>query len=139
MERRLVTKKTGGTKRRSLSFRFFPNGTSTTPMTTVAGTLRDPGGFVADVTRTATAGVFTVTMRDPAYRVVGVHPSVQVSANNIDLYAQAGNISNEGTASALAFNVRLMTGSTATDMTANTNASVSVTLEVEDSGAGGVA
>lgn len=139
MERRLVPLKTGGTKRRSLSFRFYPNGTSTTPMTTVAGTLRDPGGVVANVTRTATAGVFTCTMRDPAWRVVAIQATAQISANNVDLLPQVGDISNEGTASALAFNVRLMTGSTATDMSSNTNNSVMVTLEVEDSASGGVA
>lgn len=134
MERRLVPKKTGGVKRRSLSFRFFPASTSTTPMTSVAGTLDDPGAMVDNVTRTSTAGVFTVTMRDPAFKVIAIHPSVQLAANNVDLYAQVGAISNDGTASALAFNIRLMTGATATDMASNTNNSVFVTLEVEDSG-----
>ncbi len=138
MERRLSNLKTGGVKRRSLSFRFYPQGTSTTALTTVAGTLRDPGGLVADVTRTGTAGVFTVTLRDPAWRIVGGSATAQVVANNVDLYAQFGTMT-EGSSSPATAVVRLMTGTTATDLAANTNHSVFVTMEVEDSGAGGVA
>jgi hypothetical protein len=139
MDRRTVEKMTNGIKRRSISFRFFPQGTSTTPLTSAAGTLRDPGRHVANVTRTGTAGVFTVTMNERARRVIAIHPSVQLSANNVDLSAQAGDVSNEGTNNALTFNVRLMTGTTATDMAANANNSVSVTVEIEDSAAAGVA
>lgn len=138
MERRLVPMKTGGVKPRSLRFRFYPQGTSTTPFTSVAGTLRDPGGFVDNVTRTATAGVFTITLRDPAYRIVGGQATVQAVANNVDMYAQFGTMT-EGTASPATALVRLMTGSTATDLSANTNHSVLVNLEVEDSSAAGVA
>jgi hypothetical protein len=139
MDRRTVEKMTNGIKRRSISFRFYPQGTSTTPFTSAAGTLRDPGRHVNNVTRTGTAGVFTVTMNERARRVIAIHPDVQLSANNVDLGAQAGDVSNEGTNNPLTFVIRLMTGATSTDMSANANNSVSVTVEIEDSAAAGVA
>lgn len=123
-----------GRERRKVTFRFFPNGTSTTAMTTAANTLIDPGGFVANVTRTGTAGVFTVTFRQIFYQCVGASATAQLSANNVDLYAQVGNISNLGKDSATSNTtavVRLMTGATATDMTSNTNNSVSCEFDFE--------
>jgi len=129
---------TNGVRRRVIVFRFFPQGSSTTPLTTAAGTLRDPGGFVANVTRTATAGKFIVTMNDPYYKVICVSPAVQLSADTTDLEAQCGDLSNENTATALSFVVRLLTGTTNTDMAANANNSVMVQLEVEESAAAGV-
>jgi len=130
--------RTGGVKPRTLRFRFYPQGTSTTALTTVAGTLRDPGGLVANVTRTATAGVFTINLADPAYRIVGGQATVQVVANNVDLFAQFGTITEGSAANATAV-VRLMTGTTATDLSANANHSVLVTIDIEDSSAAGVA
>jgi hypothetical protein len=130
---------TNGVQRKTLVFRFFPQGTSQTPLTTAAGTLRDPGGVVANVTRTSTAGKFLVTMVDPYYRVIDVRPSVQLNGDTTDLTAQWGAVTNEGTALPLQFVVRLLAGATNTDMAANANNSVSVTLEVEDSSAAGVA
>lgn len=130
---------TNGVQRKTIVFRFFPQGTSQTPLTTAAGTLRDPGGLVANVTRTATAGKFTVTMNDPYYRVINITPTVQLAGDTTDLTAQWGTISNEGTSSPLQFVVRLLTGAANTDMSANANNSVGVTLEVEDSSAAGVA
>lgn len=138
MERRLVTDKVGGVKPRRVRFRFYPQGTSTTPLTTVNGFLRDPGGLVANVTRTSTAGVFTINLNDPAWRIVHASATVQLVANNVDLYAQFGTMT-EGSSSPATAVIRLLTGTTATDMTANTNASVSVCMDIEDSGAAGVA
>lgn len=129
---------TNGVRRRVLVFRFYPQGNSTTPLTAAAGTLRDPGGAVANVTRTATAGKFTVTMNDPYYRVIAISPNVQLSADTTDLTAQAGDVSNEATATPLSFVIRLLTGTTNTDMAANANNSVMVELEVEESAAAGV-
>ena len=138
MERRLVPNKVGGVKPRSLRFRFYPQGTSTTPLTSVAGTLRDPGGFIDNVTRTGTAGVFTVTLRDPAFRIVGGSGVAQVVANNVGMNVEFGTMT-EGSASPATAVVRLMVATTATDLAANTNHSVLCTLDIEDSGAAGVA
>lgn len=129
---------TNGVRRRVIVFRFFPQGSSTTPLTTAAGTLRDPGGFVANVTRTATAGKFIVTMNDAFYKVIAISPNVQISADTTDLTYQVGDVTNENTANPLSFVIRLLTGTTNTDMAANANNSVMVQLEVEESAAAGV-
>ena len=123
-----------GRERRKVTFRFFPNGTSTTAMTGAANTLIDPGGFVQDVTRTATAGVFTVTFRQIFYQCCGFRVQAQLSANNVDLVAQVGNLSNLGKDAATSNTtavVRLMTGATATDMASNTNNSVACEFDFE--------
>lgn len=139
MERGLRTPKTGGVKPRFVCFRFFPNGNSATPLTTAAGTLRDPGGLVDNVTRTA-QGNFEATMRDPAYRVTNAQATFQCAADNVDLFAQVGDITNEGTATPLKVKIKLKTAAVSTDPpAANTNSSVSVWLAIEDSAAGGVA
>ncbi len=124
--------RTNGIDRRAYSFRFFPQGTSNTPLTKAAGTVIDPGGCVASVTRQAVAGRFLVTMTDPAYQVAGVQATTQLAGNTTDLYAQVGTISNQGTSTPITFIVRLLTGATETDMSADANNSVSVTLETEE-------
>lgn len=123
----------GGREMRTLRFRFFPNGTSTTAMTKAAGTLYDYGGCITDVTRSAVAGAFTVNTTFKGYRVVGGKVCVQLAAANTDLQGQLGTISNEGSVtSPLSFTVRLLTGATATDMSSNTNNSVLVDLDIEE-------
>jgi hypothetical protein len=129
---------TNGVRRRVIVFRFFPQGSSVTPLTTAAGTLRDPGGFVANVTRTATAGKFTVTMNDAFYRVIAISPNLQVVGDTTDLDAQVGTITNEGTSTPLQFVIRLLTATTNTDLAADPNNSIGVQLEVEESSAAGV-
>lgn len=121
---------TNGVQRKTIVFRFFPNGSSTSALT-----LRDPDGFVASVIRSATAGKFTVTMRDAYYRVINITPTVQLAGDTTDLTAQWGTVSNEGTSTALSFVVRLLAGATNTDMASDPNNSVGITLEVEDSAA----
>jgi hypothetical protein len=139
MERHHKTLKGNGVKPRLVAFTFFPDGSNTTALTTAAGTLDDPGGYVTQVARAA-QGVFTVTLVDPIYRLAGKYASVQTAANNVDLYAQFGDVTHEGDGSPLTVDVRLKTGATSTDPpAANTNTSVSVMLWVEDSSAGGVA
>lgn len=123
----------GGREMRTLRFRFFPNGTSTTAMTKAAGTLYDYGGAITDVTRSGTAGAFTVNTTLMGYRVVGGKVSIQLAAANTDLHGQLGSISNEGSVTApISFTVRLLAGATATDMSSNTNNSVLVELNVEE-------
>lgn len=123
----------GGREIRTLRFRFFPNGTSTTAMTKAAGTLYDYGGCIDSVTRNGVAGTFTVATNFKGYRVVGGKVTVQLAAANTDLTGQLGSVSNEGSVtSPLSFVVRLLAGATATDMSANTNNSVLVDLDVEE-------
>lgn len=122
----------GGREMRTLRFRFFPNGTSTTPMTKAAGTLYDYGGCITDVTRTGTAGTYLVTTTLKGFRVVGGKPNVQ-HVTAADLQGQFGTISNEGSVSSpLTFTVRVLAGATPTDITANANSSVLVELNVEE-------
>jgi len=123
----------GGREIRTLRFRFFPNGTNTTAMTTASGRLYDYGGCITDVTRSGVAGSFTVNTTFKGYRVTGGKVTVQLSAANTDLCGQLGAISNEGSVTTpLSFVVRLLAGATATDMSANTNNSVLVDLDVEE-------
>jgi len=129
---------TNGVSRKTIVFRFFPQGSSTTPLTTAAGTLRDPSGYVANVTRTATAGKFLVTMVDPYYKVISIDPTTQLAGDTTDLSVQWGTVSNEGTSTPLTFVIRLLTGATNTDMAADPNNSVSVSLDIEESAAAGV-
>lgn len=124
-----------GRERRKVTFRFFPNGTSTTAMTKDAGTLIDPGDAVQDVTRSATAGVFTATLRKTYGQFLGGRVAVQLAANNVDLHGQIGQVSNLGVSNSTdptSVIVRLMTATTATDMSSNTNNSVMVELDFED-------
>lgn len=133
MERILRTPKVNGVKPRIVSFRFFPNGSNTDALTTAAGTLRDPCGVVTNVARSA-QGNFLVTMADPAYKVIDAMAQYQAAADNVDLYAQAGDISNENTSSPMTFVVKLKTGATSTDPPAtNTNSSVMCVVWIEDS------
>lgn len=126
---------TNGVRPRDAFFRFFPQGASTDPMTSAAGTLHDPGGVVDNVTQTGT-GIFLVKMRDPAHRVIFVDPVVQLAANNVDLHGQAGAIDYESDGAE--FYVKTMTGTTPTAISANANNSVMVHVHIEDSSAAGV-
>lgn len=113
--------------------RFFPNGTSTTAMTVAAGTLVGKG--IVSVTRTSTAGTYTVVLDDTYYKVVAFDAHVQ-HTTAVDLKAQLGDISNVGTGTAVSFTVRVVAVATPTDITANANSSVSFWILFEDSGAG---
>jgi hypothetical protein len=126
---------TNGVRPREAFFRFFPQAASTTPMTSAAETLHDPGGVVDNVTQTA-AGIFLVKMRDPAHRVIMVNPVVQLAANNVDLHGQAGAISYESDGAE--FYVKTMAGTTPTAIAAGENNSVMVHVHIEDSSAAGV-
>lgn len=113
--------------------RFFPNGTSTTAMTVSAGTLVGKG--IANVTRTASAGVFTVTLDDTYVKVVAFDACVQ-HTTAADLQTQFGAFSNVGTGTNVSFTLRVLAGATGTDITANADSSVSFWVLFEDSGAG---
>lgn len=120
-------------KPRYITGRFFPNGTSTTPMTVAAGTLVGKG--IANVTRTASAGVFTVTLEDTYFKLVGFDACVQ-HTTAADLNAQFGAFSNVGTGTPVSFTLRVLAGATGTDITQNADSSVSFEVRFEDSSAG---
>jgi hypothetical protein len=117
-----------GVARKQVVFRFLGNSTSD------PATIYDAGDFVATVTRSG-VGTYLVTLRDAYKRLISAQATVQCSAATA-LFAQFGDFSNEGTSTAFTAVLRLVNGSgTATEMAANANNSVSVTLEFEDSGA----
>lgn len=121
-----------GREIRTLRFRFFPNGTSTTPMTKAAATLREYGNVISDVTRTGTAGTYLVTTTMYGKKVFGGKVLVQ-HVTAADLQGQLGVISNEGSATLpLTFTVRVLAGATPTDITANADSSVFVDLDIEE-------
>ncbi len=109
---------------------FYPNGNSTTPMTVAAGTLKGKG--ITSVTRTGTAGTYTVVLDDTYYKLIAHNVSVQ-HTTAVDLKAQLGDISNVGTSTVVSFVVRVLAVATPTDITANANSSVSFWVLFEDS------
>jgi hypothetical protein len=118
---------------KKIKLRFFPNGTSTTAMTVAAGTLITDGG-VTSVTRTATAGKFTIQLSENYLKLLAGHATVQLAADTTDLHAQLGTVDLTASGGTTVI-VRLLTSTTNTDMSSNANNSVSVTLEFQDSDA----
>ncbi len=110
---------------------FFPNGTSTTAMTVAAGTLVTDGG-VANVTRTATAGTYLVTLDDHYLRVINKNCSVQ-HTTAADLKAQFGDFTMGSGTTPTSFTIRVVAVATPTDITANANSSVSFDIDFSDS------
>jgi hypothetical protein len=118
----------GEVRPRLVGGRFFPNGTSTSP-------LEFEGEDIESVIRSGTAGTFTVTMKSTyPDRIVSAIPGVQ-HTTAVDLKAQFGDFSNLGTSTAFSFVVRLVAVATPTDMTANANSSVSFLFLFNESGA----
>lgn len=109
-----------------ISGRFFPNGTSTSALTFV-------GKGVASVVRTASAGVFTVTLLENFAQLISATATVQ-HTTAADLVAQFGAFSNLGTSTACSFTIRVLAGATGTDITANADSSVFFQLVFNDSG-----
>ena len=106
------------------NIRFFPD-TANAPTTTA----QDIKG-VASIARSA-QGVFLITMKSAHKRLLTAQATVQLSTA-ADLVAQFGDVSNLGTSTATTVVVRLNAGATPTDMAANANNSVSVTLIFDD-------
>jgi hypothetical protein len=122
-----------GPQCKRIKLRFFPQGNSTTPLTLDNGFLVTDGG-VANVTRTATAGKFTITLTDNYLKLLSAQATVQLAADTTDLLAQVGTVDLTATGGATII-VRLLTATTNTDMSPNANNSVFVTLELQDSDA----
>jgi hypothetical protein len=107
--------------------RFYPNGTSTSA-------LSFEGEGVSGVVRTASAGIFTVTLKDGYASLISAVPGVQ-HVTAVDLTAQFGAFENLGTTDAVTFTMRLVAGATGTDMTGDADSSVSFMCLFNDSGA----
>lgn len=111
-----------GPKIKVVGGRFFPNGTSQSPLT-----VKTDGG-VASVIRTASAGVFTITLQDKYAELLSYHIDVQ-HTTAVDLKAQLGDVD----LTAKTITIRLVAVATGTDMTANANSSVSFEFKFRDS------
>ncbi len=119
---------TNGVARKKLSFRFLTNGASD------PATIYDAGDVVATIALSAT-GRYLITLRDAYKRLLSAQATIQASSATA-LFAQFGDFSNEGTTTAFTCILRMVNGSgTETNLAANGNNSVSVTLEFEDSSA----
>lgn len=105
---------------RKVMCRFFPDGTSTSP-------LSFSGSGVKSVVRTGSAGVFTVTFEDKwkTSQLVGFSPGVQ-HTTAVDLVAQLGDFTDGSSSVDASVVVRLNAGATPTDMTGDPDSSVSV-------------
>jgi hypothetical protein len=94
----------------------------------------DAAPWVASVSRSGT-GVFVVTMKDAWSKVVFKAADIDDTAND-GAYATIGNVTNEGTTSALVFTLRVRAAAgTAADPAAARKVGISLTLR-NGSGAG---
>jgi hypothetical protein len=108
-----------------LNIRFFPAGTGN-PTTSA----QDIKG-VASIVRNGTAGVWLITLRDSYKRLLSAQATIQMTTAT-DLVPQIGDVSNLGTTSPVTLIVRANAGATPTDIAANSNNSVSLTLLFDD-------
>ena len=113
-----------------INLTFYPQGNSTTAYTVAAGTLVGGKG-VASVARTSNAGEWLITLQDPYKKLLSRWGSIQM-ASATDLVLQFATIANLGTTSAVTVLVRANAVATPTDIAADANNSVSVTLRFSD-------
>jgi hypothetical protein len=126
----LESPKTLDRKVYEINLTFLPQGTSNTAYTVAAGTLVGGKG-VASVVRNATAGEWLITLQDSYKKLLSKYGSIQM-ASATDLTLQFATIANLGTTSAVTVLVRALAAATPTDIAANANNSVSVTLCFSD-------
>jgi hypothetical protein len=116
--------RTMGRQERLVRVKVFPNSGSAPSWTSQGG--------VDDVALSA-AGKFTITGLHHFARLVGFQATYVDTADNVDLYAQGGDVSNLGTTSAWTAVVKLKTGATNTNAgAANANRYISVDLAFEE-------
>jgi hypothetical protein len=101
--------KTFGVSEKCVRLKLFPDSTGTATFTSQGG--------VASVARSA-AGKFLITFQDAYLSLVDYQVAYSTSADNVDLYAQLGAVSNLGTSTAATAVVKLKTGATNTDAAA---------------------
>jgi hypothetical protein len=114
----------------AINLTFYPQGTSNTAYTVAAGTLVGGKG-VASVARNSSAGEYLITLQDTYARLLSKYGSIQM-ASATDLNLQFATIANVGSGSAPTILVRALAGATPTDIAANANNSISVTLTFSD-------
>ncbi len=112
-------------KPRSLNLRFFPAGTGN-PTTTA----QDVKG-VSSIVRNGTAGEWLITLQDSYKRLLSAQATIQM-ATATDLVPQFATIANVGTTSPVTLILRANTGATPTDIAANANNSIFVSLVFDD-------
>src|SRR6187549_2538530 len=112
-------------KPRMLNIRFFPAGTSN-PTTTA----QDIKG-VASIVRNGTAGEWLITLQDSYKRLLSAQATIQM-ATATDLVPQIATVSNLGTTSPVTLIVRANAVATPTDIAANANNSISLSLIFDD-------
>lgn len=111
-------------KPRMLNIRFFPAGASN-PTTTA----QDIKG-VTSITRSG-AGTWLITLQDSYKRLLSAQATIQMTSAT-DLVPQIGDVSNLATTSPVTLIVRANAVATPTDIAANANNSITVTLLFDD-------
>jgi hypothetical protein len=112
-------------KPRTLHIRFFPDTAS--PPTYSA---QDTKGVASIVL--STTGVWLITLKDTYKRLLSAHATIQMTTAT-DLVPQIGDVANLGTATPVTVVVRANAVATPTNIAANANNSISVTLTFDDS------
>lgn len=111
-------------KPKILNIRFFPAGAGAPTYSA-----QDTKG-VASIARSA-AGVWLITLKSPYKRLLSAQATIQMSAAT-DLVPQIGAVSNLATTSAVTVVVRANAVATPTDIAADANNSISLTLIFDD-------
>jgi hypothetical protein len=112
-------------KPRILNIRFFPVAAADPTYSA-----QDTKG-VAGIALTTT-GVWTITLQDPYKRLLSAQATIQM-ASATGLVPQIGTVANLGTATPVTVVVRANAVATPTDIAANANNSISLTLIFDDS------
>jgi hypothetical protein len=110
---------------------FYPQGNSTTPMTRANGLLVTDGG-VTSVTRTGTAGTYTVQLDDSYRKVIGHQATVRL-ATPADIKVIFGPFLNLASASDVSFTLVALAVATPTDIAANADNAISFVVNFSDS------
>ena len=111
-------------KPKILNFRFFPAGASNP--TTTAQDIKGVSSIVRN-----NAGEWLITLKSPYKRLLSAQATIQM-ASATDLVPQFATIANVGTTSAVTLLLRANAVATPTDIAANANNSISVTLIFDD-------
>lgn len=111
-------------KPRMLNIRFFPAGTSDPTYSA-----QDVKG-VASIGRSA-QGTWLITLQDTYKRLLSAQATIQMAAAT-DLVPQIGTVANLASASPVTMTVRANAVATATDIAANANNSITLTLIFDD-------
>ncbi len=111
-------------KPRILNLRFFPQGASSPTYSA-----QDTKG-AASINLSAT-GTWLITLQDSYKRLLSAQATIQVSAAT-DLVPQFGDVTGLGTSSPVTLILRANAGATPTNIAANANNSITVTLIFDD-------